>query len=173
GDKEALRPSIERMVNRMLVQSGEILGEQIGQDKALGLFAGPIKQFLTNSLLKAENLRAYVPKLTDTVLSELGKPEAKQAIQQSVKRAFLESAATASSDIDMTQYSTTLKKYGCTVGDECQAVLFRTINQEESRISSNAVAILAMAAVVFALLLIKRAPITPSETMVLAVVCAV
>src|SRR5262245_42049720 len=66
GDKDALRPSIEKMVNRMIVQSGEMIGEQIGKDKALGVFAGPIKQFLTNTLLKTENLRGYVPKLTDT-----------------------------------------------------------------------------------------------------------
>ena len=173
GDKDALRPSIEKMVNRMIVQSGEIMGEQIGKDKALGLFAGPIKQFLTNTLLKSENLRAYVPKLTDTILSELGKPEAKQAIQQSLKRAFLESAATTSAEIDMTQYSTTLKKYGCTAGGECQGVLLRTINEEESRIGRNAAVILAMAALAFALMLIKRSPIRRSETMMLVFVCAV
>jgi Paraquat-inducible protein A len=173
GDKDALRPSIEKMVNRMIVQSGEIMGEQIGKDKALGVFAGPIKQFLTNTLLKAENLRGYVPKLTDTILSELGKPEAKQAIQQSVKRVFLESAATTSAEIDMTQYSTTLKKYGCTAGDECQGLLLRTINEEESRIGRNAAVILAMVALAFALMLIKRSPILRSETMVLALFCAV
>jgi hypothetical protein len=173
GDKDALRPSIERMVNRMIVQSGEIMGEQIGKDKALGLFAAPIKQFLTNTLLNSENLRAYVPKLTDTILSELGKPEAKQAIQQSVKRAFLESAATTSAEIDMTRYSTTLKKYGCIAGDECQGVLLKTIDEEQSRTARNAAIILAMAALAFALMLIKRSPILRSETMVLALVCAV
>src|SRR5262245_25524921 len=173
GDKDALRPSVEKMVNRMIVQSGEIMGEQIGKDKALGVFAGPIKQFLTNTLLKAENLRGYVPKLTDTILSELGKPEAKQAIQQSVKRVFLESAATTAAEIDMTQYSTTLKKYGCTAGDECQGLLLTTINEEESHIGRNAAVILAMVALAFALMLIKRSPILRSETMVLALFCAV
>src|SRR5215471_15895419 len=43
GDKNALRPSVEKMVYRMIVQSGEIMGQQIGNDKSLGLFAGPIQ----------------------------------------------------------------------------------------------------------------------------------
>jgi hypothetical protein len=68
ADKDALRPSIEKMVNRMIVQSAEIMGEQIGENRVLGLFAGPIKQFLTNTLFNSENLRGYVPKLTDTIL---------------------------------------------------------------------------------------------------------
>jgi hypothetical protein len=161
------------MVNRMIVQSGEIMGEQIANDQVLGLFAGPIKQFLTNSILKPENLRLYVPKLTDTILLELGKPEAKQAIQQSVKKAFLESVATASAEIDMTQYSTTLKKYGCTAGDDCQRLLSRTLNEEESRIDRNATVILAMVALAFALMLIRRSPILRSETMLLALFCVV
>ena len=173
ADKATLRPSVEKMVNRMIVQSGEIMGEQIGKDKNLGLFAAPIKQFLTNSLLNAENVRAFVPKLTDTILSELGKSEAKQAIQQSLKRALLANAATSSAEIDMTQYSTTLRKYGCTAADECQGALLKAINEEESRIGRNAAAILAMAALAFALMLIKRSPILRSETMVLACICAV
>ena len=173
GNKEALRPSVERMVNRMIVQSGEIMGEQIGNDKALGLFAAPIKQFLTNNLLKPENVRVYVPKLTDTILSELGKPEVKQAIQQSLRQALLERAATTSAEIDMTRYSNTLTKYGCATGDECQEQLLKTINEEESRIGRNAAIILAMAALAFALMLIKRSPILRSETMVLALFCAV
>src|SRR5262245_56481649 len=134
------------MVNRMIVLSGEIMGEQVGKDKSLGLFAAPIKQFLTNTLLNSENLRAYVPKLTDTILSELGKPEAKQAIQQSVKRALLGSATATSAEIDMTRYSSTLRKYGCTAGDECQEVLSKTISEEELRIGRTAVVILALAA---------------------------
>jgi hypothetical protein len=173
ADKDALRPSIEKMVNRMIVQSGEIMGEQIGENRVLGLFAGPIKQFLTNTLFKAENLRGYVPKLTDTILSELGKPEAKQAIQQSVRRVFLESAASPSAEIDMTQYSATLKKYGCPTGDECQGPLLRAINEEESGIGRDAAVILAMVALAFGLMLIRRSPILRSETMLLAFFCAV
>ena len=173
ADKDALRPSIEKMVNRMIVQSGEIMGEQIVGNSALGLFAGPIKQFLANTLFSAENVRIYVPRLTDTILSELGKPEAKQAIQESVKRVFLESAATPSAEIDMTQYLAALKKYGCAAADECQGFLLRTIQEEESRIGRNAAVILAMVALAFALMLIRRPPILRSETMLLALFCAV
>jgi hypothetical protein len=173
ADKDALRPSIERMVHRMIVQSAEIMGDQIGQNRVLGLFAEPIKQFLTNTLLNAENLRGYVPTLTDTILSELGKPEAKQAIQQSVKRVLLESAATRSAAIDMTPYSAALKKYGCAGGEECQGLLSGRINEEESRIGRDAAVILAMVALAFALMLIRKSPILRSETILLAFFCAV
>jgi hypothetical protein len=52
-------------------------------------------------------------------------------------------------------------------------VLSKTINEEESRIGKTAAVILAMAALAFALMLIRRSPILRSETMVLAGVCAV
>jgi hypothetical protein len=173
ADKDALRPTIERMVHRMIVQSAGIMGDQIGQNRVLGLFAEPIKQFLTSTLLNAESLRSYVPTLTDTILSELGKPEAKQAIQQSVKRVLLESASTRSAEIDMTPYSAALKKYGCTDGEECQGLLSGRINEEESRIGRDAAVILAMVALAFALMLIRKSPILRSETILLAFFCAV
>jgi hypothetical protein len=172
ADKRSLRPSVEKMVTQMIGQAGAIMGDQIAQDKTFGLFAGPIKQMLSTKLLSPESLRAYVPKLTDTILAELGKPEAKQAIQQSVKKAFLESA-TVSSSIDMTAYTAVLKKYGCASGDECQGMLSKRIDEEEARINSSAMIILAMAATIFLLMLVKRPPLLRSEAILLASLCGV
>src|SRR4029079_6369919 len=51
--------------------------------------------------------------------------------------------------------------------------LSKAINEEESQIGRNAAAILTMAALAFALMLIKRSSILRSEAMVLACICAV
>ena len=171
ANKEALRPSIEKMVDGMIVQAGGIIRTQI-TNKSLGIFGAQISQFLA-PLLNVDSLRAHVPQFTDTVISELGKPEAKQAIQQAMKKALFESSATTFAEVDMTQHAALLKQYGCTTGDQCQALLPRTIAAEESRIGRYAVAVLAMAAAAFALILIRRPPVEKSETVVLALFCAV
>src|SRR5262245_11295700 len=46
SNKEALRPSIEKMVDRMIVQAGGIIRSEITGNKSLGLFAAQISKFL-------------------------------------------------------------------------------------------------------------------------------
>jgi len=172
SNKDALRPSIEKMVDRMIVQAGGIIKTQISSNKSLGVFGAQISQFLA-PLLNVDSLRAHVPQFTDTIVSELGKPEAKQAIQQSLKNALFETSSTTFSEVDMTQYNATLKKYGCADATTCQNTLAATIDDEESRITRDATAVLAMAAAAFALVLIRGSPVPKRETVVLALFCAV
>src|SRR5262249_29078275 len=135
-------------------------------------FGAQISQFLA-PLLKLDSLRAHVPAFTDTIISELGKPDAKQAIQQSLKNALFETTSTTFAQIDMTQYKSILEKHACTDGKGCQALLASIINSEESRIRRDAAAVLLIAALAFALILIRRSPLRKSETVVLALFCAV
>src|SRR5262249_23774104 len=110
---------------------------------------------------------------TETILSELGKPDAKQAIQQSLKNALFGSGPASASEIDMTHQSSLLKQYGCTTSDDCRALLLKRIDDAESRISRLAVAALAMAALAFIVMLTRKSPIQRSETVVLALFCAI
>jgi hypothetical protein len=146
------------------------MGAQISSNKTLTLFAPQIRGFLNNSLLDDKNLNAYAPQLTDTILAELGKPQLKQTIQQSLKKTF---AATVSAPIDMTQYDSILRKYGCANAGECRSLLAKRIDDEDSIIGRYAAAVVAMAAFAFALMLLKRRPILRSETVVLALFLAV
>jgi len=171
-DKEALRPSIEKMVDRMIVQAGGIVRDQIANNKTLAVF-GPQIGKMIGGLFNIDSLRAHAPAFTTTILAELGKPESKRAIQQSLKNALSQSASTTFSEIDMTQYFSILKKYGCTEGTACPELLSKTIEDEESRISRYALAVLIMSALAFALILIRRSPIQKSEMVVLACFCGV
>ena len=170
ADKAALRPSLEKMVARMIVQAGTIMGTQISTNKTLGIFAPQISGLLTNSLLNDKSVAAYVPQLTDTILAELGKPELKQTIQQSLKKSF---AATVSAPIDMTNHDSILRKYSCANAGECRSLLAKRIDDEDSRITRQAVAVVVMAAAAFALMLLRRRPILRSETVILGLFCAV
>jgi len=171
ANKEALRPTIERTVDKMIVQAGGLISTQIANNKSLGLLGPQISQFLA-PLLNVNSLRANVPQFTDTILAELAKPEAKHAIQQPLKKALLDSS-TISAEIDMTLLNSILKKYGCADTPACQALLSKTIDEEESRIRRTALSILAMTAVAFGLLLIRKSPLERPETVVLALFCAV
>jgi Paraquat-inducible protein A len=173
SNKEALRPSINKMVERMLVQASETMRAEVANNKSLGIFGAQIGQFLSNSLLNINNLRAHVPEFTNTILQELGKPEAKQTIQQSLKNAIWGGSAAVASEIDMTHHSSLLKQYGCSTSDDCRTLLSKRIDEGQSRISRLAVAILTMAAVAFILMLIRKSPVQRSETVVLALFCAV
>ena len=172
SNKEALRPSIEKMVDRMIVQAGGILRDEIATSKSLGPFGAQIGK-LIGGLVNVDSLRAHAPAFTDTILSELGKPQARLAIQRSLKGALLASSSATSSQLDMTQYDAILKKYGCPAGEQCTDLLSKTIDQEESRVTREATLVLIMAALGFALLLIRRSPVREGETVVLALFCSV
>jgi hypothetical protein len=155
----------------MIVQAGGLISTQIANNKSFGLLGPQISQFLA-PLLNVNSLRANVPQFTDTILAELAKPEAKRAIQQPLKKALLDSS-TISAQIDMTLLNSILKKYGCADTTACQALLSKTIDGEESRIRRTALSILAMTAVAFALLLIRKSPLERTETVLLTLFCAV
>ena len=171
-NKEALRPVITKMVDRMIVQAGDILRAQMANTKTLGPFGAQIGQFI-GSLFNVDSLRAHTPEFTNTILSELGKPGAKQAIQESLRQAFFAGFPAASANVDMTRYASVLMKYGCMTGEECRGLLLSRIDEEESRIGRVTAAVVAMAALAFVLMLFKRSPILKSETVVLALFCGV
>jgi hypothetical protein len=171
SNKEALRPSLEKMVDRMIVQAGGIMRDQLAANKNLGPFGAQIGQ-LIGGLFNVDGLRTHVPAFTNTILSELGNPQAKQAIQQSLKNALLETSSTTFAKLDMTEYDSILKKYGCTP-DQCRDLLPKAIDEEESLINRYVTAVLSMAVLAFALLLIRRSPIRKGETVVLALFCGV
>src|SRR5215467_4048292 len=131
ADRDSLRPSVAKMVERMILQAGDMMGKQIAGNKSFGLFGPQISGFLTSSLLSPQNVQAYVPQLTDTILAELGKPELKQTIQQSLKKNF---AANVTAPIDMTKYDAALQKYGCISRDDCRTRLNLAIEFEDARI---------------------------------------
>jgi hypothetical protein len=172
ANKAALRPVIEKMVDRMIVQAGDIVRGQIANTKTPGPFGAQIGQFL-GSLFNVDSLRAHAPEFTNTILAELGKPETKKAIQESLRKTFFAGSAATSADVDMTRYSSILMKYGCMTGEECRASLSMKIDEEESRILRVTAAVVAMAALAFALMLLKRSPILKTEAMVLALFCGV
>ena len=170
ADRDALRPSVANMVERMIRQAGDMMGKQIAGNKSFGLFGPEISRFLTASLLSPQSVKAYVPQLTDTILAEMRKPELKHAIQQSLKKNF---EANATAQIDMTKYDAVFRKYSCTSRDDCRIRLSQTIDTEQAGIYRFAGAVVAMAALAFGLILIRKTPLSRSETVVLGLFCAV
>ena len=172
SNKEALRPTIAKMVDRMIVQADGILREQIANSKSLGPFGAQVGK-LIGGLVNVDSLRAHTPALTNTIISELGKPEARQAIQRSLKAALLATSSTTLAEVDMTPYAAILKKYDCMSGEQCKDLLSKTINEEELRVTRDATAVLILAALGFALILIRRSQLRAGETVLLALFCVV
>src|SRR5262245_61646172 len=73
-NKDALRPTIQKMVDRMIVQAGDIMQTEIANNKSFGIFGAQISKMIA-PLLNVDSLRAHSPQFTDTIISELEKPE--------------------------------------------------------------------------------------------------
>jgi hypothetical protein len=172
SNKDALRPVLQKMVDSMILQAGGIVRVQIANNKTLSIFGPQMGQFL-GSLFDVDSLRAHAPEFTETILSELGKPEAKKAIQESLKKALFHGSPPASAPVDMTQYSGLLQKYGCSSGTECRALLSKQIDDADSRIGRYTVSILAIVGLAFAVMLIRRSPLSMHEIVVLGIFCAI
>ena len=58
ADRDALRPGVAKMVERMILQAGDMMGKQIAGNKSFGLFGPQISSFLTASLLSPQSVKA-------------------------------------------------------------------------------------------------------------------
>jgi hypothetical protein len=171
-DPEALRRNIERILDKLIVNVVETMRANNSKDAgSVGGIPAQLRQFITNMLLDVKELRRHVPEYTNVVMAELGKPEAKAALQQYLKGVLADVSKTTRANVDMRWYSSILKQHGCTDGRGCQQALAARISEADTRILYDYVAVLLASAVAFALLLIRNPSRSRTGTMVLVVFC--
>ena len=171
-DQASLRPSVEKALYRLLDSVKEKMSAKSSQGAGVGgLLGSQGNAFMANMMVGA--LRPHVPEYADVVLAELGKPENKEAFKKYIKSVLAEGAKNTFGNVDTRWYSYILKEHGCADVSACQQELGSAIRQEDAKIQTEYLAVLASSALAFALLLTAGPVLRRSGTVVLLLFCMV
>lgn len=169
--RASLRPTVEKALYRLLDQVKEQMAPKpaptqgaapparggVARGGVASGFAAQATALVANMMIA--NLRPRVPEFARVVLTELGRPENKEAVKKYLAAILEEGAKNTFSAVDMSEYSAILKKYGCPDAGACRLELGNRIREADDRVARSYLTALGAAALAFVLLLAgKRSP---------------
>jgi hypothetical protein len=170
SDRASLRPTVEKALYRLLDDVKEKMSTKPAGSAAGGLL-GQGNPFIANMMIGA--LRPQVPEYAGVVLTELGKPENKQAVKNYIRSMLTESAKNTFGNVDMAWYSSILQKYGCKEANACQQELGNRIRTLDASVSNYCLLALGASVIAFLLIMIRRPILPRSSVLLLSLFCVV
>jgi hypothetical protein len=117
------------------------------------------------------SFKPHVPEYTDVVMAELAKPQSQKGLKESFRSVLAEGVKNSFSPVDMTAYSSILKRNGCPSGAACEEDLGKQIAEADERLTRYSLAALGSLAAGFALLTIGRPVLSRAAVVVLMLFC--
>jgi len=169
ANQASLRPTVENALYHLLDDVKEKMSPK--PSAGAGGLLGQGNALMANLMIGA--LRPHVPEYADMVLAELGRPENRQALKKYIRGVLADGARTTFGNVDMRWYSAILQQNGCADGSACQQVLAGRIHALDGEVTRDYLAVLAAAALAFALLMIGRPVLPRPAIVVLMLFCIV
>lgn len=162
---QSLQPTVQRAIYALL----DHVKKQMSAPNPKGP-AGPAQgnPMIVNMIV--ESLRPHVPEYTSVVMAELAKPGNQAGFKDSIRNVLADGVKSTFSGVDMSAYSSILKRHGCASGAVCEQTLGRKIEEADQRISWYYLTALASTAVGFVLLMAGRS-LSRSAVVVLMLYC--
>ncbi|MGA2569969.1 MAG: paraquat-inducible protein A [Terracidiphilus sp.] len=166
GQSKSLRPMVERALNSLL----DHIKEQMTAPKPAGSKTpGMASPMLVNMIVNS--LRPHVPEYTDVVMAELGKAKTQSTFKESVRGVMAAAVNDTFSPVDMTVYSSILRRYGCATGPACEETLRNRIREADAQLNKDYLIVLGSAALGFVLLTVGRRALSRAAVVVLMLFC--
>src|SRR5215813_4816046 len=114
GQSENLRPTVQQALYALL----EYVSKQMSAPSPKGSgMPGQGSPLLVNMIIGS--LRPHVPEYTNVVMAELAKPKNQTGFKESIRSVLAAGIKNTLGAVDMTIYSSILKRYGCPSGAVC------------------------------------------------------
>jgi hypothetical protein len=166
GQSKNLRPMVQRALYALLDNIKKQMSAPPAKGSAKGSgMPGQGNPMLVNMIIAS--LRPHVPEYTNVVLAELAKPKNQAAFKDSIRSVLADGIKDTFGTVDMTTYSSILKRYGCPSDAACEQTLGKQIEEADDRITRYYLTVLGSVAVGFALLTAGRAMLSRSAVAVL------
>jgi hypothetical protein len=170
GQSKSLRPMVQRSLYALL----DNIKKQMSAPLAKGAKAsmpGQGNPLLVNMIIGS--LRPHVPEYTDVVMAELAKPKNQTGFKDSIRSVLAEGIKNTFGAVDMTEYSSILKRHECSSEEVCEQTLGKQIEQADERITRYYLTVLGSVALGFALLTVGQRGLSRSAVLVLMMFCIV
>jgi hypothetical protein len=166
GQSKNLRPMVQRSLYALL----ENIKKQMSAPSPKGSGTpGQGNAFLVNMIIAS--LRPHVPEYTNVVMAELAKPKNQTGFKESIRSVLADGIKNTFGAVDMTTYSSILKRYGCPSSAVCEQTLAKQIEEADERITRYYLTVLGSMALGFVLLTVGRPVLSPSAVVVLMLFC--
>ena len=119
------------------------------------------------------SLRPHVPEYTDVVMAELAKPKNQTGFKESIRSRPGGGIKNTFSAVDMTAYSSILKRHGCSSEEVCEQTLGKQIEEADERITRYYLIVLGSVALGFVLLTVGKRGLSRPAVAVLMLFCIV
>jgi len=166
GQSKNLRPMVQRALYALL----ENIKKQMSAPNPKGSgMLGQGNPLLVNMIVAS--LRPHVPEYTNVVMAELAKPKNQTGFKESIRSVLAEGIKNTFGTVDMTTYSSILKRNGCPGGAVCEQTLAKHIEEADERITRYYLTVLGSMAAAFALLTAGKVVLSRSAVVVLMLFC--
>jgi hypothetical protein len=167
-----LRPMVQRSLYALLdnIKKQMSAPSPKGSAKGAGM-PGQGNPMLVNMIIAS--LRPHVPEYTNVVLAELAKPKNQTGFKESIRGVLADGIKNTFGAVDMTAYSSILKRYGCPSDTVCEQTLGKQIQEADERITRYYLIVLGSVLAGFALLTAGRPVLSRSAVAVLMLFCIV
>jgi hypothetical protein len=149
GQSKSLRPMVQRSLYALLDNIKKQMSAPLPKG-AKATMPGQGNPLLVNMILGS--LRPHVPEYTDVVMAELAKPKNQTGFKDSIRSVLADGIKNTFSAVDMTEYSSILKRRGCSSEEVCEQTLAKQIQEADERITRYYLIVLGSVALGFALL---------------------
>jgi hypothetical protein len=171
ANNKNLRAMVENALYRLIDDLKDKMSAKNSTASGGGGLLAQSNAFLVNMVAGA--LRPHVPEYAGFVLAELGKPQSKNAAKQYLRTALSDGVKSTFGNMDMSLYSSLLKRYGCKDGAACKHELEQRIRDADAKIFRNYWAALISSGVALVLLIPGRRALARSRIVVLMLFCLV
>ena len=133
GQSKSLRPMVERSLYALLDNIKKQMSAPLPQGREGVSMPGQGNPMLVNMIIGS--LRPHVPEYTDVVMVELAKPKNQTGFKESIRSVLAEGIKNTFSTVDMTAYSSILKRHGCSSEAVCVQTLGKQIEEADERVT--------------------------------------
>jgi hypothetical protein len=171
GQTKNLRPTVQRSLYALLDNIKTQITSPNPKGPAVPGLGNPLVANMVNLMIAS--LQPHVPEYTDIVMAELAKSENQAGLKETIRGFLVDGVKKTFSTVDMTTYSSILKRYGCSSGEVCEQTLGKQIEEADERLTRYYLIALASAGISFAVLIVGRSPLSRSAVVVLMLFCIV
>ena len=164
GQSKSLRPMVQRSLYALLDNIKKQMSTPLPKG-AKASMPGQGNPLLVNMIIGS--LRPHVPEYTDVVMAELAKPKNQTGFKDSIRSVLADGIKNTFGAVDMTEYSSILKRHGCSNEEVCEQTLGKQIAEADETISRYYLTVLGSVALGFALLTVGRRGLSRSAVAVL------
>ncbi len=169
GNRAAIKRSMQRMLDTLIVEVDRYMRKQNLQRNQSWWekTSGRLKQAFADIFVDVNDIRTAIPEYADIILQEMDKPEARQELNEAIRRVLLDLTRSTFAPIDLSLVEAIQQRHECTEVNFCRSIISARLAERERRARQLALALLGLSLALFILIRMESGRPAPSRFLAL------